>query len=741
MGRMRRSRTLGVLAAAFALAAVAGGLAPLFGRIGLGDPVLGVLETSVVATLLGLLLLWQRPENRMGAFLMAAGVLFAVSALAAGVLESSTGASPASEAAFAWIWLGQAPLVLVWTLTILALPGGELGGGLRRAFLVVAGAVAGTVAVAGYLFAGSGQTPEFPPADAPPQVAGPLAHVASPQLLYELGQPLFALLPLLALGALIARFRRADPVVRQQLKWVLVAVALAVVVNVARAPLDAAGGVLASTGAALGLAAEPLPALGIALAVLHYRLWELDLFISRAVVYGALSAALSAALLAIALGSGLLAGGSEVLVPVALALVVVLAAQPVRVRLERLVSRLVYGEAPAGYAAVVRYGETLTEAARAGALAPAIADSVRRALGASWAGVWLRVESGGSVVLRVAAVDGAESGVSAVVAAETVESLRRSPGGFLAAEAPSELSRTFDVLLTEEPAALVPLVAGDELVGLIACGERPRRPLGSSDLELLGVLTREAALALRNVRLEAELRSRIREIEEQAEQLHRSRRRLVGAQDAERRRIERDLHDGVQQQLVALAAKLKRASFAAPPESRDLLVDAAAEAEDAVFALQELARGIYPSLLADQGLAAALRTQAARLPAAVRVEVEPALAGRALGREAEAALYFVALEAMTNVVKHAAGAAVTVALRAADEGRRLVLEVHDDGPGFRPREPARGAGLQNMEDRVAAVGGTLAVDSRPGAGTWIRAEVPVEAAVLPLQRPAGDSRR
>jgi len=729
-----------VLAAAFALAAAAGGLALLAGRIGLGDAVLGVVETAVAATLLGLLLRWQRPENRMGVFLMAAGVLFALSALAAGALASSAGPAAVTEAAFAWVWLAQAPLALVWTLTILALPDGELGGR-RRVFLLVAGVVAGTVAVAGYLFAAPGRTPEFPPADAPPQVAGPLAHLASPQLLYDLGTPLLAVLPLLALVALIARFRSADPVVRQQLKWVLVAAALVVVVNVARAPLDAAGGVLASAGAALGLAAEPLPALGIALAVLRYRLWELDLFISRALVYGVLSASLSAALLAISLGTGLVAGGSEVLVPVALALLVALAAQPVRARLEGLVSRLVYGEAPAGYAAVVRYGETLAEAARGGALAPAIADSVRRAVGASWAGVWLRVDSAGSVVLRAAAVEGAESGVSAVVPGETVDSLLRSPGGVLAAEAPSELSPVFDVLCTEKPAAVVPLVAGDELVGLIACGERARRPLGSSDLELIGVLAREAALALRNLRLEAELRSRIGEIEEQAEQLRRSRRRLVGAQDAERRRIERDLHDGVQQQLVALAAKLKRAWFAAPPESRDLLAAAAAEAEDAVFALQELARGIYPSLLADQGLAAALRTQAARLPAAVRVEVEPALAGRAFGREAEAALYFVALEAMTNVVKHAPAAAVTVSLRAADDGRRLVLEVHDDGPGFHPGEPARGAGLQNMEDRVAAVGGSFAVDSRPGAGTWIRAEVPVEAAVVPLQRPAGDSRR
>lgn len=192
---------------------------------------------------------------------------------------------------------------------------------------------------------------------------------------------------------------------------------------------------------------------------------------------------------------------------------------------------------------------------------------------------------------------------------------------------------------------------------------------------------------------------------------------------------------------MALAAKLRRAALAAPTQGKQLLTEVAAEAEETVFALQELARGIYPSLLADQGLPAALRTHAARIPAAVRVEVEPALAGRRFGRDLEAALYFVALEAMANAQKHAPGAELTLSLHGEDHPRRLVLEVHDDGPGFLLAQPTDGSGLQNMDDRVAAVGGTLDIDSRPGAGTWIRSEVPLEAQVVPLQRPAGDSRR
>ena len=739
---MGRLRAIGVLAAACALSAAGAGLALAVGEgIGFGDPLLGVVETAFTTALLGLLLVWQRPENRMGAFLLAAGLLFGISALAAGALRSSVGPPLAGEAAFAWIWLGQAPLVLVWTAIILALPDGEVGGGVRRRFLGGATLLAGAIAVAGFLFAGPGQVPEFPPAQAPADLTGPLARPGG-WLLHDLGQAFLAALPLLALLGLIGRFRAADPVARQQLKWVLVAVALTVLANAARAPLDGAGGGLATAGAVVGLVAEPLPTLGIALAVMRYRLWELDLFISRALVYGVLWAALSAVFLAVALGAGLLAGGSAVLVPLLLALAVAFAAQPARSRLERFVRRLVYGQEPAGYATVVRYTETLAEAARAGVLAPAVAEAVRQALGTSWAGVWLRVDSGGTAaLLHPAALAGADAGPAAVLAERAVEELRASPDGFLTANSPPELAAALGPVLDREAAAMVPLVTAEELVGVLACGERPRRPLGSPDLELLGVLGREAALALRNVRLESELRRRLEEIEAQADELRRSRRRLVSAQDDERRRLERDLHDGVQQQLVALAAKLKRASLAAPAERREPLRDLADEAEESVFALQEVARGIYPSLLADQGLAAALRTHAARLPAAVRVEVEPAVAGRRFGRELEAALYFVALEAMTNAQKHAPDAELTVALRGAGEGHRLALEVHDAGPGFAAGEEAAGTGLRNMADRVAAAGGNLAIDSRPGAGTWVRAEVPLEAPVVPLQRRAGDSRR
>lgn len=236
-------------------------------------------------------------------------------------------------------------------------------------------------------------------------------------------------------------------------------------------------------------------------------------------------------------------------------------------------------------------------------------------------------------------------------------------------------------------------------------------------------MARESALALRNIRLEEELRQQLEQIEQQAAELHSSRQRLVTAQDQERRRIERDLHDGAQQQLVALAARLRRAARADGPSIDQALEELADEAEEAVFALQELARGIYPSLLADRGLHAALQAQAARLPANVRVEEGPLIHGRRLEPELEAAFYFVGLEAMTNAVKHAPGAHIIVSLRADRQKRTVTLEVHDDGPGFDAGALMAASGLQNMADRIDALGGVLSVESVPGGGTWVRAEV------------------
>jgi signal transduction histidine kinase len=686
---------------------------------------------GVAVTLVGLLIVWFQPFNRIGRTFIIAGLGFGFDLLAAGVLRDSGWRDgipeAAQQAAFAWSWLGQAPTTLVWVLFILIFPDGRFHNGFWRRFFFASAGLAAALAIGQYLLAPTGLLPSYIPVHEPSRLAGPLTQSPTWTPILRGGDGLALALPAMALFGLLDRFRKANPVVRQQIKWLLFAVAISIATNVVRAPLQSLGGEFVTWSRALWLLSAPLPAAAAALAVFRYRLWDVDLVISRTLVFGLLWVATSAAFLGVALAGGLLVSGpdSRVLSALVLALLVTLVLQPARHRLEEVLTRFVYGERPTIYALLSRLGETLEEAIDVGGFAPRVADAVRRGLGVPWVAVWLYVDVDGSAALRPVATSGVDAGPPAPLPGEVVPALKALLQPYRFADLAPKLTAALRPLWTESPAVVAPILAGEELIGLLACGQRPRDPLSAPDLELLAAVAHEAGLALRNLRLEAELRQRLDEIEQQAEELRRSRQRLVTAQDGERRRIERDLHDGVQQQLVTLAATLRRASRLTSTETQPLLADLAGAAEDAVFALQELARGIYPGVLADQGLIAALRTLAGRLPLSARVQIEPSLVGCRFERELEVALYFVALEAMTNVQKHAYTANVTVSLRRAAAGSTVVLEVRDDGQGFDRWSVMGGSGLQNMQDRIAAVGGTSVIESRPGAGTRVSAVVPL----------------
>jgi signal transduction histidine kinase len=250
-----------------------------------------------------------------------------------------------------------------------------------------------------------------------------------------------------------------------------------------------------------------------------------------------------------------------------------------------------------------------------------------------------------------------------------------------------------------------------ELLGAIAVIMPSDDPIDPSRERLIEHLAAQARLVLRNVRLVEELRA--------------SRQRLVAAQDEERRKLERNLHDGAQQQLVALQVQLRMAEQIAgrdPAKERELIHRLQGAAAHALDDLRDLARGIYPPLLADQGLSAALEAQARRAP--IPVEVEPDGVGR-YERDVEAAAYFCALEALNNVAKYADASRATI--RLSDEDGELVFEVSDDGRGFDPDQTGYGTGLQGMADRLDAIGGSLDVLSAPGSGTTVRGRVPVAA--------------
>jgi signal transduction histidine kinase len=248
-----------------------------------------------------------------------------------------------------------------------------------------------------------------------------------------------------------------------------------------------------------------------------------------------------------------------------------------------------------------------------------------------------------------------------------------------------------------------------ELLGAITLEPAPDEPIDAAKEALVRDLAAQAGLVLRNVRLIEELRA--------------SRQRLVAAQDQERRRLERNIHDGAQQQLVALSVKLRLAETMAdrdPAKAKELIGDARGGTQEALDDLRDLARGIYPPLLADKGLAAALEAQARKSP--LPVEVQPDRIGR-YPQEAEAAAYFCVLEALQNVAKYA-GASRAIVRLGHDDGV-LQFSVTDDGGGFDPASTPRGSGLQNMADRLEALGGRLDVDSAPDGGTTVRGWIPV----------------
>ncbi|MEP6758188.1 MAG: histidine kinase [Actinomycetota bacterium] len=262
---------------------------------------------------------------------------------------------------------------------------------------------------------------------------------------------------------------------------------------------------------------------------------------------------------------------------------------------------------------------------------------------------------------------------------------------------------------------LEPIRHQGELLGALSIAKKPGESITPTEEKLVRDLAGQAGLVMRNVVLTEQLMSTI-------DELRASRQRLVAAQDEGRRRIERNLHDGAQQQIVALTIKLRVLRELVDRDAQramSMVSDLQADANDALEQLRDLARGIYPPLLADQGLGPALQAQArkASVPTVVRSEG----VGRYM-QDTEAAVYFCVLEALTNVAKYSDAAMTTVTL--SQTNGELRFEVTDDGSGFDLAATSYGTGLQGMADRLDAISGTLRVSSKPGEGRPSRAGSP-----------------
>jgi len=287
-------------------------------------------------------------------------------------------------------------------------------------------------------------------------------------------------------------------------------------------------------------------------------------------------------------------------------------------------------------------------------------------------------------------------------------------------------------LLVERNGATIriaPVSHSGGLLGLIVAERRAGAPALPAEADAtLKELAREVGVAINNARLDSALEATLEDLRQHAEALEASRARIVVAADAERRRIERDIHDGVQQYLVAISVKARLARQMAdrdPARAARLLEELGQEISKALDELRTLAHGIYPPLLASEGLGAAMVAASRRAVIPTQVHADGI---RRYAPELEAAVYFCCLEALQNAGKYAGeGASATVRIQ--QENDTLVFEVRDTGAGFEPTSQGRGAGMTNMMDRVGAVGGMLRVDSSPGRGTTVSGKIPLRTAV------------
>lgn len=489
-------------------------------------------------------------------------------------------------------------------------------------------------------------------------------------------------LSLLSVAILIVRFRASRGEERQQLRWLvsvaalsLVAFVVAIVAGLSLGPNETS---FASDAAflvflvAIGLGVPG--AIGVAL--LRYRLWDLDVVVRKTVVAAIVVVLItSLALLALALVGtavvGPISDSPEITLFIGIA--VGLAFWPLRRVAKRISDRVVYGGRATPYDVLTEFSDRMSETYSTDDVLPRMASIV----------------ADGTRAERV--------GISLLVGGEMHP----------AASWPPESAA--------DPAPATDLVGGSfevrhqgELLGAITVSMPAADPMNPAKERLIRDLTSQAGLVLRNVRLIQELRA--------------SRRRIVTTQDERAKALERNIHDGAQQQLVALAVKLRLAEGVArkdPERTASMLSDLQADANDALENLRDLARGIYPPLLADKGLASALEAQGRKSPVPVEVRAHGV---ERYPQEIESAIYFCTLEALQNIAKYANASIASVEL--SHEDGHLTFRVTDDGRGFDTTTRSYGTGLQGMADRLDSIDGSLEVTSSPGRGTTIVGRVP-----------------
>ena len=488
---------------------------------------------------------------------------------------------------------------------------------------------------------------------------------------------------LLSIVSVAFRFHRAGPELRLQLKWVALAGSLLVAAevggNVYVATAQSFSGWAPPPFGVAQLVAFAAMNLAIAIAILRHRLFDIDLMISRTVAYGVLAGVITAFYIVVVAGvGGILAAGSEsrLLLAVVATAFVAVAFQPLRTRLERLANRLVYGVRAVPYEVLADFTTRLDGRQSSLELLPVMARMLAQGTASDAATVWLH-ENGREI-------------------------------------AASSFPEHQDVARDTATRSVLLQHAGANL-GTLTVVRKSGEALSPTEERLMDGLASQAGLVLHSAGLQDQLSRRMLE-------LRQSRHRLVTAQDEARRRLERDLHDGAQQNLVSLRMKLGLAASVArekPDSLEPLLQEMQSELGDALDSLRNLARGVYPPLLEAEGLKAALRARARQVPISIDVQCGP----ERYPRELEGAVYFCCSEALQNLSKHSR--ATRGSVRVWCEDGRLCFEVGDNGRGLDAARAKSGGGLQNIRDRLDVLGGAVDVSSAPGTGARVAGWVPL----------------
>ena len=656
-----------------ALAAVSGVLFLVLLALNSRDPDVVTYEywgaqavTAIVFPAVGALIVSRHPRNALGWLFCLIGLSSGLSGLA---LEYATYAlvvrsdSLPGAATAVWLdtWIGTPGFVSLALIPLL-FPNGRPPS---RRWWPVVWIAAGAIVVGTVSFAlMPGPLDRYPSIDNPFGIEGARGAF---ELLLSIGALVMGVTLFAGIASLVVRYRRSRDAERQQLRWFIWAAALA--------PFGLIGNTLFPNLAWLigGVSVSLVP-LAIGIAILKYRLYDIDLIINRTLVYGALTASVVGIYVLVVgyLGALLRVENSLSVSLAATGLVAVLFA-PLRDRLQRSVNRLMYGERDDPYKVISYLGERLEGTLAPEAVLPTIVQTVREALKLPYAAIALR--------------EGEELVIAAEHGSPVNETLR------------------------------FPLVYHGETVGYLLLAPRaPGEGFSSADRRLLDSLARQAGIAVHAVRL--------------TNDLQRSRERLVSTREEERRRLRRDLHDGLGPMLGSLTLKLDVADDMVeedPATARALIHDLKTQTQSAVADIRRLVYALRPPALDDLGLVAAIRETAAQYGAnGLRVSVEAPEDLPPLPAAVEVAAYRIAQEAMTNVARHAEANKCVVRLTLDKETGQLDLEVRDDGRGLSP-ERGQGVGLSSMRERAEELGGSCVVESSSAGGTRVRATLPCTA--------------